>query len=192
MAPTLVREAFAFQEVGFELGYTATSDSGFGSGFVYGGSVIEGTGRLGLALSLLGFNNTISYSHLVKTGGPDSVFSYEEKFSDFCLGIFGAWMLERADKKTRLVAALGPEVHFLKATKLYVVQRFSETARESRLGAGAMVRYERRLEMFGRTTLLVSASFSWMESGIRRTDIYTPPPEGMTSGALTVGLAFHF
>ena len=184
--------ALAVREVGLEVGYTATSDSSFGSGFAYGGSIIEGTGKIGLAISLLGFNNTISYSHIIKTGGPDSVFSYEEKFSDFRLGIFGAWIVESADKKTRLIAGLGPEVHFLKATKLYVVQRFSETARESRLGAGAMVRYERRLETFGKTALLISASLSWLESGIRRTDIYTPPPQGMTSGALTVGLAFPF
>jgi hypothetical protein len=184
--------AAAIKEVGFDLGYTASSDSSYGSGLIYGGSLIEAGGRFGLMLSLLGSSNSISYRHVIKSGGSDSVFNYEEKFSDFRLGILGAWIKESADKRTRLVAALGPEVHFLRATKFYIVQRFSETAREQRLGAGFMVRLERRLDMFGKTTLLVGGSFSWMEAGVRRTDVYTPPPQGLTSGAVTFGLAFPF
>ena len=186
------RSASAIQEIGLDLGYTVSSDSSLGSGFIYGGSLVEGTGRFGLAISLLGSSNSIFYRHILKTGGGDSVFTYEEKFSDFRLGILGAWIKESAGGITRLIVAIGPEVHFLKATKFSFVQRFSETAREERLGAGALVRYERRLEMFGKMTLTVSGSFSWMESGIRRTDIYTPPPQGATSGALTAGLAFPF
>jgi hypothetical protein len=181
----------AFREFTPELGYVITSESKYGSGLVYGVTVMEGTGRFGLGLSLMRFENSWSYESPVKTPQGTTIYKYRENFSDSCIGILGTWMHGKSPK-LHFIAAIGPQIHFLSATRQRVVQGFTDKARESRLGIGALVRYERRIEMFGSTSFVVAASYSWMESGIELWDVYTPPAQGLTSAALTVGLAFPF
>jgi hypothetical protein len=183
--------AMAFREFTPELGYVITSESKYGSGLIYGVIVMEGTGRFGLGLSLMRFENSSSYQRPVKIDGDVTVFKYKENFSDSYIGILGTWMHGKSPK-VHFIAAIGPQIHFLSATRQRVVQGFTDKARESRLGIGALVRYERRIEMFGSTSFVVAASYSWMESGIELWDVYTPPAQGLTSAALTVGLAFPF
>lgn len=182
--------AAAFQDFAPEIGYVTTSESVYGSGLVYGATIMEGTGRFGLGLSYMRLGNSWFYEHRVKVG-PDSVFRYQEDYVDSYVSILGTWMHGKSPKE-QFIAGIGPQIHFLSATKHSVVQGSVESARDSRLGIGALVRYRHRIEMFGSMSLVVAAWFSWMESGVEMLDVYTPPAEGMTSAAITVGLAFPF
>jgi hypothetical protein len=183
--------AAAFRELTPEIGYMAASESVYGRGLVYGATLIEGTGRFGLGISYTRFANSLAYEHTVKQGEDVQVFNYKEDLADSYVGIMGIWM-PAGSSRGRLIAGVGPQVHFLSATKHYIVQRFTENARESRLGIGVSVRWQRRLEMFGGISLTAAASCSWMEPGVALPDVYTPPAAGMTSAAFTLGLALPF
>ena len=183
--------ALASRELSADLGYIVTSETRYGSGLVYGVSVIEGSGRFGLGISYMRFTNSNSTQRPVKVGQDVIVYKYKEEFSDSYVSVMATWTYStRAGP--RLIAGVGPQVHFLSATKHYVVERYVQTARESRLGIGATLRYYRGLEIFGGIRLLVAASYSWMESGVEVQDVYAPPPQGLNSAAITAGLAFPF
>jgi hypothetical protein len=101
-------------------------------------------------------------------------------------------MRDNPRKATLLIAGLGPQIHFLTAQGDYYIKDSPVSARDSRLGVGAMLRCERVIGMFGGTTFVAAAGVSWMQSGIELADEYTPPPNGLTSASITVGLAFPF
>jgi hypothetical protein len=184
--------SLALRKVSAEAGYVATSVSKYASGLVYGVGIMEGTGRFGFGLSLLRFANSTSYEKPIKSGAGEIIYRYQEDFSDFYVSILGTYMRDNSKKGTLMIAGLGPQVHFLAATKQYILEKVSITAHEARLGMGAVLRYERVMGMFGNTTIFVGAAWSWMQSGIEVVGEgeYAPPAEGMTSGTITAGLAF--
>lgn len=183
--------AAANRELTPELGYVVTSEPKYGSGLVYGVSLMEGDGRLGLGLTFLRLESSSSWEKSLKTGEEFTVYRYREELSDSYVGILATWMHGKQPKR-RLVVGAGPQIHFLSATKQYVLEKYALNVRESRLGIGALVRYQRQIEMFGKTSLVVTASYSWMESGVELMGTYAPPADGLTSAALTLGLAFPF
>jgi hypothetical protein len=91
-----------------------------------------------------------------------------------------------------MLAGFGPEIHFLRASSQDYVADFRSDGSDSRLGMGAILRYEKVIRMFGTATFVATAAWSWMQAGIEVVDEFTPPIEGMTAGAVTVGLAFPF
>ena len=114
----------------------------------------------------------------------------EETVNDFFLGFLGTYHVNKPDKMNHLILAAGPQVHFLNSVLQNPNIRWS--ARDYRLGLSAFVRYYRRIEMFGRTSLALSASFSHVMSVNSRTDQYETPTDGYSFFTVTAGLAFPF
>jgi hypothetical protein len=193
-ALVLTSPSLAMRKFGLDGGYVRTSESRYGSGFVYGATIMEGVGSLGFGLSMQRFANSFTSQRMVldtRTGKPVT-YRYADHIADFVLTILATYMRDNPRRATLMIAGLGPQVHFLAAEGDYYIEGSPVTARDSRLGLGAMLRYERVVSMFGRTTFVATASLSWMQSGVELADEYTPPPEGMTSASITIGLAFPF
>lgn len=184
----LAAPAIGMRKVGPEVGYVITSRDEFGPAFEYGASLIEGTGRFGWGFTLLGHSNSTMWQEVTKAG----VFRHKDELSDNCLTLLGTWMFGDLDAGTLLVAGLGPQIHFLNGTRTHVDQGYSESVRETRLGIGALGRYERPVPALGRTAFVITASVSWMESSVATGDPYQLPTPSVTAAAVTVGLAFPF
>ena len=194
VALVLTSPSLAMRRFSLDGGYITTSQSRYGSGLVYGATIMEGVGRFGFGLSVQRFANSFTSQRMVldTRTGKMVTYAYADRISDFFLTILATYMRANPTKATLLIAGLGPQVHFLTADGDYYIKDSAVTARDSRLGLGAMLRYERAISMFGRTTFIATAGLSWMQPGIELADEYTPPPEGMTSASITVGLAFPF
>jgi hypothetical protein len=186
--------SLAMRRFGLEGGYVTTSRAKYGSGFVYGATIMEGVGRFGFGLSMQRFANSFTSQRMVldTRTGKMVTYRYADHISDFFLTILATYMRDNPRRATLLIAGLGPQIHFLAAEGDYYIKGSPVSARDSRLGVGAILRYERVIGMFGGTTLVAAASVSWMESGLELADEYTPPPDGLTSASITVGLAFPF
>jgi len=180
----------ANRRLSVDLGYVSTSSSDYSSGLLYGATITEGTGRIGFAISAHRFSNTLTYQRSVKAGQDMRVYKYEETFSDLCVTIMATLRLRDSRSTNQVFAGLGPEVHLIAARKLYASEGIEETARDGRLGLGGVLRYQRRIWMFGETALVVTGSYSWMASVAPVSGVYAPPSESMSFGAITAGLAF--
>ena len=193
-ALVLTSPSLAMRRFGLEAGYVTTSDSRYGSGLVYGATIMEGVGRFGFGLSMQSLSNSFTSERMVldTRTGKMVMYRYANHISDSFLTILATYMRESPGKATLLIAGLGPQIHFLAAEGDYYIKDAPVSARDSRLGVGAMLRYERVIWMFGRTTFIATAGLSWMQSGIEVADEYSPPADGMTSASITVGLAFPF
>jgi len=184
--------SLAMRRLGLEAGYVATSQARYGSGLISGLTIMEGVGRFGFGIALQRLANGYTSERLVLDTRTNKwvTYRYPDHISDFFVTIMGTYMRESHDKGALLTACLGPQVHFLTADGEYYIRGSTVTARDSRLGIGAMLRYERVISMFGKTTFVTAAGLSWMQSGIEPIDEYATPAEGMTSAWITVGLAF--
>jgi hypothetical protein len=188
MVCALASPALGLRKIAPEIGYRITSRDDYGSAFAYGVSLIEGAGRFGWGFTFLGHSNSTLWESTTKQG----VFRHKEELSDNCLTLLGTWIRQSPEAGTVLVAGLGPQIHFLGGTRIHFDQGYSESARESRLGIGLLGRYERPVPALGSTTFIVTASFSWMEAGVEPVEVYGLPAAALTSGAVTIGLAFPF
>jgi hypothetical protein len=175
-------------------GYLAASNSKYGNGFAYGGSIIEGTGRFGFGLSFLSFTNSFTDSVLAINPGTMKLENhvFRGEVTDFYISVLALYLRDNPKKGVLMLAGFGPEIHFLQASSQDYVADFRSSGSDSRLGMGAILRYEKVIRMFGTATFVVTAAWSWMQAGIEVVDEFTPPTEGMTAGAVTVGLAFPF
>jgi hypothetical protein len=177
-----------------DLGYVGTSSDNYGSGFTYGLAITEGEGRIGFGIAARGFSNSIFYDKTVPSKDGTTVFEYKESLSDFYITIMATYNRTYGANTTTLLAGLGPQVHFIGGTKYYMTERYSDTARDFRLGVGFLLRYEQRLYAFGNLAFVLSAQYSWAEAGreIHPLEGYGPPPESLSLPAVTAGLAFPF
>lgn len=173
------------------LGYVTSSASAYGDGLIYGATILEGKGHYGFGISMLRFDNSISYQRVTKQTQGVVVRKYQETFSDFTLGILGTYTRENSSGSARFVAGMGPEVHFLNADRQAITEGYTLSAKSTRLGLGIMARVERVISIFGGTRAHLGAGYSWMESGVP-VDEYSPPLGGANSVAVTAGLAFPF
>jgi hypothetical protein len=195
LAPSVAGPCAAAQLLSLDLGYIDTPTSSYGRGFVYGATLTEGTGRIGFGVALRRFSNSIRYDRAIKVGGGETVFEYEEAFADFYLTIMATYNHPAKERsQNRLLAGIGPQVHFVRATKYYITDRYSRGVNETRLGIGFLVRYHRRMEMFGGIAFILSAMHSRTESGTKFNPLtdYAPPPESVNPTTVTAGLAFPF
>ena len=69
-------------------------------------------------------------------------------------------------------------------------ERFSEQVRESRLGFGGLIRYQRRIEMFDRLFFVAEAYYSYMEGTFLKIDNYQPPLEPVNMTGFVAGLGY--
>jgi hypothetical protein len=184
--------AQAARRAGLEAGHLRTSSGWYGSGLVYGVTILEGTGRLGLGITMMRTSSSRAFGTTTKTG----IYRHTDNFADFCLTVLPIWM--RADDKHRTVlyAGMGPQVHIITADRQHTDEGFAESVRQSRLGIGLLGRCERKIEAFGDAAVTASAACSWMESGNDTSaDPYAPfapPASSVTSVAVTVGLSLPF
>ena len=129
--------------ISVDAGYVHTSSDNYSSGLVYGASIREGTKRLAFGIGAHRFANSISYEKDVKSGGGTTTHRYEETFRDFFVTILVYVHFPLHKDVDRLLLGCGPQVHFLTATKQYILEKYSETVRDSRLGIQLSARYER-------------------------------------------------
>jgi hypothetical protein len=176
--------------ISIDLGYYDTPSGTYQDGLIYGLSVTEGTGKLGFGVTAWRFSNT--HPGVIVVDGPDGKpheTEFEESVSDFYITFLAVYRLKPAGKN-QLMLAGGPQVHFLNST--LQVGELSWGARDFRLGMGAMVRYQRRIEMFGKTAFVLAGTYSHMQSVSSRTDQYEVPTASVNIGTVTAGLAFPF
>jgi hypothetical protein len=189
---SIASPSHAGRRLSVDLGYVSTSSSDYSSGLFYGATITEGTGRIGFAVSAHRFSNTITYQTSVKAGQDIRVYKYEEAFSDLCVTVMATLRFRDGQSTNQMFVGLGPQVHLIAARKFYAFEGIEEAAHDGRVGFGGMLRYQRQIRMFGKTALVVTGSYSWMRSVAPVPGIYAPPPESMTFGAITAGLAFAF
>jgi hypothetical protein len=176
-----------------DVGHIETASSKFGSGLIYGGTIIEGTGRIGFGITARNFANSISYDRSIKVEEGVQTFQYEEKFSDFYLTVLATYNRRLNRNSTHILTGIGPQVHFVRATKYFVTDGYSVGARDFRIGIGLLLRLQQRIPAFGRMAFVLTLTQSWAESGgeISLYD-YETPHESLTFSAATAGLAFPF
>jgi hypothetical protein len=184
----------AGRRISVDIGYVETGSTNFGSGLTYGATITEGTGRIGFAITFRRFSNSISYSTEVKSGEDTIIFDYEEEFSDFYISAMPTYNFWLGSRSNHMLLGFGPQVHFVRSEKFYISDGFSMTARDFRLGAGVVLRYERRMDMFGGVAFALTAGQSWSEDRSDHPDPYDykTPPEAISFPILTAGLAFSF
>jgi hypothetical protein len=157
---------------------------------VYGVGLTEGSGRIGFGLTALSFRNTSKGEVTTLVDGKIYYADFEEDVADFVLTIMGIYRVNDPALKNHLMLGVGPQIHFLNSSRAF--STFTESARDFRLGAGALARYQRRLDMFGRLGLVVTVSYSHMQSVKSRTDLYEVPTTSMNITTVTAGIAFPF
>ena len=177
--------------ISVDLGYFSTNSRSFGQGVTYGIGVTEGVGNFGFAITAMRLSNA-EPKMLWGTdaeGKPIKV-NFEETVNDFIMTFLGTWHLNQPARLNHFILAVGPQVHFLNSSLENSSLKWS--ARDYRLGLTGFFRYYRRIEMFGRTSLALSASVSHVMSVASRTDQYEPPTHGWNCFTVTLGMAFPF
>lgn len=183
--------ASAGRMISVDLGYFSTNSQSFGQGFTYGIGVTEGEGDFGFAITAMRLSNTAprvlwGYD---SEGKPIKV-DLKETVNDFMMTFLGTYHVNEPDRVNHLILGAGPQVHFLSSVLENSYLKWS--ARDYRLGLTGFARYYRRIEMFGRTSLAFTASYSHVLSVASRTDQYEPPTHGWNFFSLTVGMGFPF
>jgi hypothetical protein len=177
--------------VSVDFGYRSTTSSQFGDGFAYGLGLTEGKGKVGFGIKTLRFANTCrGDTATVNSEGQVFTAEFEDHFVDFFITFMGTYHLNAPSAKNRFTAGVGPQVHFVNSSRKF--STFSYSDRDFRIGAGALIMYRRRIDMFGDTALVVTASYSHMQSVDSRTDLYEVPTRSMDIATLTAGIAFPF
>jgi hypothetical protein len=184
------RTCTADRFVSVDMGYFSTTSSQYKSGFTYGVGLTEGEGKFGFGIAALRFGNTCTGQMTTLLDGKPYTTEFEEEVTDFVLTIMGTYRFSSSEDKNRLMLGAGPQVHFVNSRRSF--STFSESARDFRLGAGALVSYHRRLDMFGTLAFVATASYSHMQSVESRTDLYDVPTSAMNITTITGGLAFPF
>jgi hypothetical protein len=176
-----------------DAGYLDTHSSEFGSGLIYGASIIEGTGRIGFGVTARRFSNSIFYDRSIKVGDGAQTFEYEELFSDFYITVLASYNMRFGENSTHVLAGAGPQVHFIKATKYFITDGYSVAARDFRMGFGLLLRIQQRVYALGGMAVVLTSTYSWAESGGELTLYdYGTPGESIAFPAVTAGLAFPF
>lgn len=188
-----VNAPFVFAEtpVSVELGFLNTNHDRYAQGFVWGAS-IRGDRRLTLGVSARWYDNTINWKTDIDIGGEIVTFWYEETFSLFSVSPYLYYNLLKDNTVDALLIGVGPQVHFVNAEKVFIRERYSQSVRESRLGFGALLHYERRVMMFGEIRFIAEAYYSYMEGTFEKVDNYQPPLEPVNMTAILVGLGYPF
>jgi len=183
--------ASAERMISVDLGYFSTDSESFGQGFTYGIAVTEGEGKFGFAITAMRLSNTAPRVLWGRDpeGKPIKV-DLEETVNDFMMTFLGTYHLNKPGRFNHYILGVGPQVHFLSSVLENSSIKWS--ARDYRLGLTGFFRYYRRIEMFGRTSLSLSASMSHVMSVASRTDQYEPPPHGWNLFTVTLGMAFPF
>jgi hypothetical protein len=184
------RPCAANRFISVDLGYFSTTSPEYTSGFVYGLGLTEGRGKIGFGITARRLANTYTGEETTILDGKVYKAEFEEDIVDFYVTIMGLYRLNDPKQKDHVMAGAGPQVHFINSSRTFSATKFS--ARDFRLGVGAIIRYQRRIDMFGRTALVVTAAYSHMQSVESRTDQYEPPTRSMNITTVTAGLAFPF
>jgi hypothetical protein len=174
-----------------DLGYVNTTSPSYEDGLIYGLGVTEGSGKIGFGITAMRFSNTTLRK--LEGRGPDGkpiVSEFDETVHDFYITFMATYHVNSPKVTNHMLLGLGPQVHFVNSTLENPSIKF--TARDYRLGIGGFFRYHKRIEMFGRTAFVVTATYSHMQSVASRTDQYEPPTHSMNFGTITAGLAFPF
>jgi hypothetical protein len=186
-----VNAPFVFGEtpVSVEVGYLNTNHDRYSRGFVWGAS-IRGDRSLTLGVSVRWYDNTINWETDIDVGGEVVTFWYEETFSIFSVSPYLYYNLLKDESVDALLIGAGPQVHFVTAEKIFIRERYSQSVRESRLGFGALLHYERKMSIFGDLRFIAEAYYSYMEGTFEKVDNYQPPLEPVNTTGILVGLGY--
>ncbi len=160
---------------------------------IIGASIIEGQGRIGFGIVTSTFANSIKYDVSISSGESERVYHYEEEFSDFFVTVLATFRPDQTGSRP-VIGGIGPQVHFLKATKYYITDGYSISARDFRLGIALWLRFHQRIDAFGNTAIVITASHCWAQRAGDNIDPleYTVPEEALAFPTITAGLAFPF
>jgi|GEM_PF-1718130 len=182
---------YAGRMVSVDLGYFDTTSSNFGKGLIYGLGLTEGSGKIGFGIRALRF----SHSHkgdttTVTSEGKVHTTELEETVNDFFITILATYRHGDTKETDGFILGAGPQVHLVNSS--IQIGDIKLSGRSSRLGFGLVFRYHRRIEMFGRSALVMTGAYSYVHKVAAHTDQYEPPRETFSLASLTVGFAFPF
>lgn len=175
--------------VSMEMGYLSTNHDKYSSGFVWGAS-LRGDNNPTFGVGVRWYDNTISWESEIELGDETVTFWYEETFDVFSISPYAYYNFLKGDSLSGLWLGVGPQLHYVTAEKLFIRERYSQRVRESRLGFGALLRYERRMLMFGEIRLVVEGYYSYMEGTFLKIDNYQPPLEPVNMTGILIGLGY--
>ena len=176
---------YAGTPVSVEFGYLNTNHDGYGSGFVWG-ATIRGDQRLTFGVGIRFYENTVKLESEVTPG----TFWAEDKFRLFSISPYAYLDLFKGKPDNQVLIGAGPQVHFVTAARSIFLARTSVGAREARLGFGGLVRYERRIRMFGEMFFTAEAYYSYMEGTFEKVGNYQPPLEPVNMVGIVMGLGY--
>jgi hypothetical protein len=189
MGAAMAPAVYAATPVSVEFGYLHTNHNKYGDGFVWGGS-LRGDQRLTFGVGARWYEEKISWETDLEIDDETVTFWYEETFKMFSVSAYGYYILLGHDGLNKLLVAAGPQVHFVTADKAYIRERYVESVRESRLGFGGLLRYERVMEMFGGLRFVAEFYYSYMEGTYLKLDYYQPPLEPVNMTGFMAGLGY--
>jgi len=171
--------------VSVEFGYLNTNSDNHGSGFLWGATV-RGDHRLTFGVAVRFYSTTVKLESDVNPG----TFWAEDNFRLFSLSPYAYFGLFKGKPGQQVLIGAGPQVHFVNATRSIFMARTSVGARDSRLGFGGLVRYERRIEMFGDVSFVAEIYYSYMEGTYEKAGHYQPPLEPVNMVGILMGLGY--
>jgi hypothetical protein len=180
---------YAETPVSVEFGYLSTDHDKYGSGFIWGVTV-KGERRLTFGVSVRLYESSIQWETEVDNDGEPVTFWYEEKYRISSISPYAYYSLFKGDPVNQIMIGAGPQVHFVTAEKMFIRERFSQQVRESRLGFGGLIRYERRIKMFAQLFFVAEAYYSYMEGTFLKIDNYQPPLESVNMTGFVMGLGY--
>jgi hypothetical protein len=176
---------YAGTPVSVEFGYLNTSSDSYGSGFVWG-ATIRGDQRLTFGVAARFYETSVE---IESEANPGTTYA-EDKYRIFSLSPYAYLDLFKGKPDNQLLVAAGPQVHFVNASRSILIASTSIGARETRLGFGGLIRYERRIRMFQEMFFVAEAYYSYMEGTFEKVDNYQPPLESINLVGIVMGLGY--
>jgi hypothetical protein len=171
--------------VSIEFGYLNTNSDSYGSGFLWG-ATIRGDQRLTFGVAVRFFEA----SAMLESEANPGTYWAEEKYRLFSVSPYAYFDVFRGKPDNQLLIGAGPQIHFVNASQSIFTARTSIGARDTRLGLGGLIRYERRIRMFQELFFAAEAYYSYMEGTFEKAGNYQPPLESVNMVGIMLGLGY--
>jgi hypothetical protein len=176
---------YAGTPVSVEFGYLNTSSDSYESGFVWG-ATIRGDQRLTFGVSARFYENTVPVESEVN---PGTTFA-EDKYRIFSVSPYAYFDVFKGKPDNQILLGAGLQIHFVNASRSIFLAGASVGARDTRLGLGGLIRYERRIRMFQEMFFAAEVYYSYMEGTFEKVGNYQPPLEAINMVGILMGLGY--
>jgi hypothetical protein len=172
--------------VSVEFGYLNTSSDSYESGFVWG-ATIRGDQRITFGVGIRFYENSVK---TLESDLNPGTFLAEDKYRLFSVSPYAYLDVFKGKPDNQILIGAGPQIHFVSATQSIFAARTSVGARETRLGFGGLMRYERRIRMFQELFFAAEVYYSYMEGTFEKAGNYQPPLESVNRVGVVMGLGY--